>query len=266
MLAVEIACGPQEKDRVVAELYELGVTGILEKDSGLVAYLPAHADPRVIEERLAGLPLRIIFEPDQEWSLSWRECWRSFKVGERFFLAPEWCDEPTPPGRIRLVLRPGRACGTGLHPCTQLCLEFLESVVQPGHIVLDVGTGSGLLAVAAARLGAGRVIACDLAVEAVEEARRRFAQEAPDVLLYQGSLRSLRASFADIVIANISAAAAVQLAPEARRVSKTGAAAIISGFRARQRDRVRAALEAAGFTERESREREGWQALLCYTR
>jgi ribosomal protein L11 methylase PrmA len=86
------------------------------------------------------------------------------------------------------------------------------------------------------------------------------------VLLYQGSLRSLRASFADVVIANISAAAAIQLAPEARRVSKTGAAAIISGFRARQRNRVRAALEAAGFTERESREREGWQALLCYTR
>jgi len=266
MLAVEVACGPQERDQIVAELYELGATGILEKDTGLLAYLPSHIDPRVVEGRLAGLALRIISEPEQDWALRWRECWRGFTVGERFFLAPEWSEAPTPPGRIRLLLRPGRACGTGLHPCTQLCLELLESVVKPDHVVVDVGTGSGLLAVAAVHLGAVRVIACDLAEEAVEEARQRFAQEAPDVLLYQGSLRSLQACVADVVIVNISAPAAIQLAPEVRRVSRTGAAAVISGFPVRQRERVRAALEEAGFAELERREREGWQAVLCYTR
>jgi len=265
MLALEIACGSQPKDQIVAELYELGATGILEKESGLVAYFPAHVDPRVIEERLAGLRLRMVFESDQDWSGRWRERWSGFTVGERFFLVPEWSDEPTPAGRIRLVLRPGRACGTGLHPCTHLCLEAMEALVRPGHVILDVGTGSGLLAVAAARLGAGCVIACDLAEEAIEEARRRFDQEAPGTLLYQGSLRSLRSGVADVVIVNISAPAAAQLAPEVRRVSKTGAAAVISGFRVGQRERVRAALGAAGFAEPESRERDGWQALLCYT-
>src|ERR1700738_1813831 len=89
-------------------------------------------------------------------------------VGARFFLVPEWRDDPTPAGRFRIAVNPGQAFGTGVHETTRLCLEAIEEFVRPGSAVLDVGTGSGILARAAALLGAKRVYGCDVDPVAVE--------------------------------------------------------------------------------------------------
>lgn len=265
MHALEIACAPEEREHLVAELWEHGTLGVVEREEGLIAYFGDEHAARAAAAALGAHSSRLSRVPECDWDESWRARWRPCEVGKKFFLAPEWSEEPTPPGRIRLLVRPGRACGTGLHPCTRLCLELLEDLVKPGYVVLDVGTGSGLLAAAAAQLGAGRVIACDISEEATAEAGERFRREAPGVLLFQGSLRSLRPRSADLVVVNISAAAALELAPEIRRVAKPGGIAVLSGFRVRAFERLRAPLDAIGLRPRRARELEGWQALVCYT-
>ncbi len=265
MYALEIACSSGEREWLVAELWQRGTLGVIEHEERLTAYFADEAAVQAAATALATYRPRVSHVPERAWEESWREVWRPIPVGERFFLAPEWSREPTPPGRIRLLLRPGRACGTGLHPCTQLCLELLEEISPQGRTVLDVGTGTGLLAAAARRLGAARVIACDISEDAVAEATDRFRREAPDVLLFQGSLRALPSRVADLVLVNISAAAILELAPEIRRVLRVPGAAVLSGFRCRKLPDVSAALEAMGFRARCMRDREGWQAMLCYT-
>lgn len=264
MLALEIACAPEERERLIAELWEHGTIGVVEGEDGLTAYFAGESEARAAAAAArAEYRPRVIRVPECSWEETWRANWRPFEVGKRFFLLPEWSEEPAPPGRIRLLLRPGRACGTGLHPCTQLCLELLEEHLLAGWTVLDVGTGTGLLAAAAAQLGAGRVIACDLSEEATAEARERFRREAPGVLLLQGSLRSLRPQAADLVLVNISAAAAVALAAEIARVARPAGTGIVSGFRPRSARCVQDALEAAGLRLIESRRRQDWQATVC---
>ncbi|MGC8794398.1 MAG: 50S ribosomal protein L11 methyltransferase, partial [Bryobacteraceae bacterium] len=129
MLVLEIACPRGEKDRAIAELYELGTLGIIEREDGLVAYFGDGAPAAALAERLAAFAPRFRQEPEAGWGERWREQWRSQQIGKRLFLSPEWSAEPVPEGRIRLSLRPGQACGTGLHPCTLLCLEWLEKAL-----------------------------------------------------------------------------------------------------------------------------------------
>ncbi len=265
MLVLELDCPAGQRERLIAELWELGTAGVLEGEGVLSAYFEASADRRALEAALAAYAPRIREEPERDWTALARSQWKSAPVGRRFFLAPEWCDEPTPPGRLRLRLRPRQACGTGLHAATRLCLELMEEWVRPGATLLDVGTGSGLLAEAAVLLGAGRVLACDIQAEAVAEARERFREERIEVALFQGSLRGLRPAVADLAVVNISAEAAIQLAGELARVLKHGGEAIVSGFRRRAVGRVAQAMEAARFRIREHGEREGWSALVCYT-
>ena len=123
-----------------------------------------------------------------------RDLLQPMEVGARFYLVPEWRDDPTPAGRFRIEVNPGMAFGTGVHETTRLCLEALEQYLRPGMRVLDVGTGSGILASAAALLGAERVYACDIDPVAVEIAGMGFV----------GSVDAVAAGAADVVMANIS--------------------------------------------------------------
>ena len=146
-------------------------------------------------------------------------------IGRRFFLVAPWSDAPAPSGRLRLEIYPGMACGTGRHPATQLCLEALEDYVRPGDLVLDVGSGSGILSAAAALLGAARVIGCDVDHDAVKIARERVRQP-----LFTGSADAVRSHWADIVVANIESATIERLASELQRVRKPDSTLILSGF------------------------------------
>ena len=168
------------------------------------------------------------------------------EIGERIFVCPEWRDDPTPPGRIRIVVNAGLAFGTGAHETTRLCLEAIERHLKPGMTVVDVGTGSGILAEAAVKLGAGAVYATDNDPEAVAVARENFERAGVDVALSLGSAEAFPDHFADMIVANISPAWISELALEWMRVLKPGGIAILSGFEASDIPRVSAALEAAG--------------------
>ncbi len=130
------------------------------------------------------------------------------------------------------------ACGTGRHPATQLCLQAIEKHVRSGDAVLDVGSGSGILAQAAILMGAGSVIACDCDPEAVKIARENY----PSVLFFTGSAEAVRSRSAAVIVANIDSATIEQLAPELQRVREPHSTLILSGFRS---DDVPEGFEAA---------------------
>jgi ribosomal protein L11 methyltransferase len=170
------------------------------------------------------------------------------EVGEKFFLVPEWRDDAPPPGRFRITVNPGMAFGTGVHESTRLCLEAMEEFVRPGSDVLDVGTGSGILAKAAELLGARRVIACDTDPIAVEIAAMGFV----------GSVDAVSDACADVVVANISPDAIIPLAKELLRARRAGGVLLASGIEEHELADTLAALPET----REVRRKGNWALLI----
>jgi ribosomal protein L11 methyltransferase len=225
MVSVFLECAKEDSERLVADLYELGTIGILEEDSpGDRCKLWAYFEDGVDTSVLSTWKPVVRREDARDWVEVSRSRWHPLLIGERFFLVPPWRDDPVPPGRCRLEMPAGLASGTGLHPATQLALEAIERFLQPGDCVLDLGTGSGILSMAAQMLGAGRIIACDIDPQAAEAASK------VGVSVFVGSARSVRSSSIDLVAANINAATILSLAAEIRRVLRPSGRAILTGF------------------------------------
>ncbi len=208
MYCVRLKVEPAQVDTLLAELWEAGTAGVVEGDGFAEAFFEdfeaaaKFGDPR----RTA----------DRDWVRETEDAWPALLVGEKFFVVAPWRTEPTPPGRFRLEINPGMQCGTGQHPCTRLCLEAMERIIRPGDRVLDVGTGSGILSIAAKMLGAGTVVACDIDAEAAREA-----------CFFIGSVDAVRSGAFDVVVANISEVVIGDLKAEFERVAPRR---ILSGF------------------------------------
>ena len=172
--------------------------------------------------RLYPIPEPVFRElADEDWANAWKDHYRPFRLGRRLKIWPTWLpresDDDVRPDDIVLVLDPGMAFGTGLHPTTQGCLRALEDIVEPGISVLDAGTGSGILAIAAAKLGATEVAAFDTDSLAVRATVENAAQNGVQHLLHvwRGELDSVRVEESrqswDVVVANILAPVIIQL-------------------------------------------------------
>src|SRR5580700_5275302 len=256
MFSIEIECRPEQNDMLIAELWAEGSAGIVELEGGgLRAFFDGNADPGALAERFHAVSWRR--EEQCDWVAVSRANWEPLLVGERFFLVPEWRGDQAPEGRFRIVVNPGMAFGTGRHETTQLCLEALETYVRPGTRVLDVGTGAGILAQAAALLGAQTVWACDIDPEAVEVARGHAGAN-----LFIGSVDAARARTAGLIAANISPETIARLAPELLRCLRPGGVALLSGFERHELATILAHMERSGGTFRESRFKESWALLV----
>ncbi len=239
MFSLELRAEPEERDLLAAELWEAGSVGIVELDDfRMRAFFEDAAGREALLERFAACRPRLREEEVRDWVAYSRENWEPIEAGERFYLVPEWRGDPAPPGRFRIAVNPGMAFGTGIHETTRLAIEALERHVRPGLTVLDVGTGSGILAQAAEYLGAERVIACDNDPVAVRIARGNLRTP----LLFTGSADAVAPRAADLLVANISPEAAIALAPEFRRCLRPQGLALLSGFETGEAAAVRAAL------------------------
>jgi ribosomal protein L11 methyltransferase len=196
MLSLSIECDQSNKERLSAELSEAGAQGILEEDlpenrSRLEAFFEDEADASSLAERFTEYGAVVRKQEARDWVKLAQSQWLPILVGKRFFLVPEWRTDPVPPDRIRLEMPAGLAYGTGLDPTTQLALEAMERSLRLGDAVLDLGAGSGILALGAKRLGAGTVVACDIDPQAVEVAEDFFHTAGEDIPVFVGSTRSV---------------------------------------------------------------------------
>ena len=247
MFSLEIQCQPEERDLLIADLWEQGSAGISElDDQRLRAFFEDSADRTALLARYPGAAVRV--EEQKDWVQSARDLLQPMLVGSRFFLVPEWRDDPIPAGRFRITVNPGMAFGTGVHETTQLCLEALEDYLKPGMTLLDVGTGSGILSRAARLLGAARVYSCDIDPVAVEIGAGGFV----------GSAGAVRSAIADLTVANISAEAIIELASDLLRSLRPGGLLLASGFEAHEVDVVQSALPPA----REIRRKGTWALTI----
>ena len=201
---------------------------------------------------------------DEDWAETWKEFFHTEKIGARTVIKPTWEEYEAKAGEIVVELDPGAAFGTGQHATTSLCIRALEDLVRPGMTVFDVGTGSGVLAIVAAKLGAKRVEAVDFDPVAVRVARENVRQNgAEDVVHTERSdlLKSV-AGEADLIIANIIADIIVRLFGEVKGSLAAGGTMLLSGI---IEDRLADVVEAAGrhgFSVEKIEQEKGWAAVV----
>jgi ribosomal protein L11 methyltransferase len=214
-----------------------------------------------------------VLEPE-DWAESWKQYFQPQHIGERFVIVPTWQEYAPQPGERIILLDPGMAFGTGLHATTRLCLRATETLARPGARVLDVGTGSGILAIAAALLGCGPILALDMDPLAVEVAQDNVAlnRAAEAVTVAHGTLRNeersplaaqVSPSGYDLILANILAEVIVAMAPALARELAPGGTLVTSGILAQKGDMVAEALTAAGLTVTERPREEEWVAVIA---
>jgi len=239
-------------------------------------YLPADDDlwsrRKKIEEGIWHLgQIRPIPDPsfrtvaEQDWAEAWKERLKVLHVGERIVICPSWLAYDPDPEEIVIELDPGMAFGTGLHPTTQSCLRALERFLRPEMRVLDLGTGSGILAIAAVKLGAERVLALDTDEQAVKVACSNMVKNGVDgsVSVRQGSLSEVTGSY-DLVVVNILARVILEMVEGGLSVRlRPGGLLIAAGITDDQVSAVTAAFESGGLELVGQRQQGDWVSLVA---
>lgn len=216
-----------------------------------------------------GLPLEsdeITITPvaDEEWATAWKKHFKPVRIGQ-IVVKPTWEEFDAEPDDVIVDIDPGMAFGTGYHPTTKLCLLVIQDIIKGGETVLDVGTGSGVLAIAAARLGAKSVVGLDIDSVAVEVAQENVRQAglSDQIKIYQADSPTVFDSKADIVFANIIAKVLVEMAEALASKVKVGGTVIASGIVTQRADQVRDAFKAVGLNIVKEHTDGEWVALVC---
>ena len=304
-LEVAVNTTPDRLDEVTAKLTAAGMTGLVIEDEGefqqfleqnrqywdyvdqelmdrmrgvtrVKFYVTDDGAGRVqLEQYTRGLDAEYTVTPltDNDWAYSWQKYYKPLEVGRRLYVVPEWMrDEPVPEGRSPLYLNPGLTFGTGSHASTQLCLEGVEEHTLTGRPVLDLGCGSGILSIAALRLGAASAKAVDIDEKCLTVAyenaalngigKDRYTVLVGDVLS-DGALRAQLGGGYDVVVANIVADVIIGLAPMVRQFLKPGGLFLCSGIIDTRADEVAETLRQNGWTIEATRSGEGWFSYAC---
>lgn len=214
--------------------------------------------------------------PDTDWSESWKSSYPPVEVGRKLVVVPYWLENEDHGGRLPVILDPGLTFGTGAHPSTQMVMEAMEQYLRPGDACLDLGSGSGILSVAALRLGAASAVGVDIDPKAEDIARENAAYNgfsAPEFTACTGNVTADKALMArlagetyGLVLVNIVADVIIGLAPVLPRFLSDRSILICSGILDTRLDEVRAALEGAGLTVLETKAKEDWRCVAAKRR
>ena len=263
MIRLAVRCAPEQADLVLAELTVLAPNGVEEeRGPGYVEYaiyggegelpelgdLDAAVDGGRIEVSSTEIP--------DDWADRWRDFHKPLLVADRLWLRPSW--EPPREGAVDVVVDPGHAFGTGAHPTTRLCLEFLCQLDPEGELV-DLGTGSGVLAIAAAKLGWGPIRGYDHESAAVEAAAANAAANRVEIELERMNLRERLPVLAPTVVANMTAPV---LAAVAAQIAEPPSTLVCSGLLPPELDPTAALFAEVGLVEDERRIEGDWAALF----
>ena len=209
---------------------------------------------------------------DEDWANSWKQFYQPLAIGKRLLIVPQWLTVDNPENRVTILLDPGMICGTGAHASTQMCLCALEERIRGGERVLDLGSGSGILSIAALRLGAKSAVGVDIDPMAEDIARDnaalnglgpdRFTARTGDVLSDTGLLETL-GSDNDVVLANIVADVIIPLSAAVPKLLKKDGWFLCSGILNTRLDEVRTALRKNGLTVTHERQQDDWCCLAA---
>lgn len=275
---IDITCGTDTADVLAWELAEAFGVSVEYLPGGLRIYLDA-ARLAAGRERLGRLVDGVPGQPgeeqrkisfceiaDEDWSQKWKEHFKPLPVGKRLVVAPTWEAEVRETGRLIIRIDPGRAFGTGHHETTRLCLEWLESCGLPRVSLLDVGTGSGILAIGAALLGFEQIAAVDNDPEAVETARENVLLNglSDKIRLFCATPEQVEGQF-DAVISNIESGPLIRMAPSIASKVREGGRLALSGILAQQADEVCAEYEKMGLAPA-GREAAGEWVLVAFVK
>ena len=204
---------------------------------------------------------------EEEWMNAWKKYYQPFRLGHHIFVVPSWIEAEGEPGDIRLNMDPGMAFGTGTHETTSMCMALLEENVKKGDLVFDIGCGSGILGIVAAKVGAGEVICSDLDPNAVLVAKENVLKnDVGDVItVCQGDLVAIpefQGRKADVIVANIIADVIIHVSGSLPPYMKDNAVFIASGIIKERKEDVIEALEQSGFLVEQVCEKGSWVAIL----
>ena len=205
-------------------------------------------------------------DENEDWRNNWKQHFTLLRVGQNLVIKPSWIEYEARDGDVVVELDPGLAFGTGYHPTTYSCLEALEELVRSGCTLLDVGTGSGILTIAAAKLGAGHITAVDIDGHAVRAAQRNFRRTgiADRVNAASGSVpgSATKGRVYDLAVANISARGIRIVSPAIPDLLSENGVFIASGIIVEQHDEAVSAIKDAGLVIDEIRQKEDWLTIL----
>ncbi|MBV9222853.1 MAG: 50S ribosomal protein L11 methyltransferase [Acidobacteriaceae bacterium] len=226
MPSILIQSETNTREALITELWEHGTTGIIENSGTVQAFFESDSQLAQIASQLSYPVLEVNAEDDLARTLDLPSHRDPIYAGQRFFIVSSRINDPTPPGRTRLVIDAADAFGSGSHESTQLVIQALEDHLPANSIVLDVGCGSGILSAVAQELGASQVFACDTHLGVFHSARKH----SPNSYFFAGSIDALTPSIADVIMINIGASVIDLLTDELYRVAKPGSLLILAGF------------------------------------
>jgi ribosomal protein L11 methyltransferase len=278
MIEIGIAVTDDLRDQLIALLGQLGVEGFWEDEDLLKCYIPEERWSLALQEefrrvvtwvvRSSSQPvpdIRIQILPDRNWNEEWEKTIQPLHVSPRIVISPSWHPYQAGPDEIVLTIDPKMSFGTGYHESTRLMLNLMERYVRPGFTLLDVGTGTGVLAIAALRLGAANAIALDIDewsyANAMENAHRNGVSDRLTIL--HGDITSTPSVRHDLVIANIQKSVLIPILPAMRSRMKPDGTLLLAGLLQGDSEGMTAALHAEGFSIREEVGENEWIALAA---
>ncbi|MBS4215599.1 MULTISPECIES: 50S ribosomal protein L11 methyltransferase [Neobacillus] len=270
----------KEREDQFGEIYQLNPDDYPEEGVIVKAYMPVNSflgeTVEAIKDSINNL---ILFNIDiginkvtisevneEEWATAWKKYYNPVKISEKFTIVPTWeIYNPVSSDELIIELDPGMAFGTGTHPTTVMCIQALERTVRPGDRVIDVGTGSGVLSIAAAMLRAEDVRAYDLDEVAVTQAKLNIKLNKVHNMVnvsQNNLLDGVEEGSADVIVANILAEVILRFTDDAARIVKPGGYFITSGIIQQKKDQVKEALVSSGFEITETILMEDWVAII----
>lgn len=255
-IKIEVPVGNDAIEGVSNFLFELGAVGLTEQEGGISAFFPYPSQPRLLQTLKTYLlelqqlhfdvdPSHVSIQtiPEKDWVSAWKAHFRPVFVTPQIVVKPPWEKVRAP---IVIDIDPGRAFGTGSHPSTQLALRFLLRYISGTDEVLDIGTGSGILAIAAAKLGAKRVVALETDPQALENTQRNLAlnKVTARVLWMAGSIERVKGEKFDLILANLNKTVLLEILQSTAELLKPCGHFILSGLLAEDVYAIRGKLVA----------------------